>query len=193
MFKNLSFILIVMKLYFATGNTHKLEEARAVLSDYAITVEQLDDKGHEAKEATIQDVARTAAQRLAEKHKKPVIVDDTGVFFEAYKNFPGAHPRLMFELLGYKGLMKLLGERREAYFLCCVACCMPGKKPVLFEGRLDGRIAKKPADLRKDVMPYERIFVPKGMKKTISALTRVEKNKISHRAAAFRKLGEYLA
>ena len=186
-----------MKLYFATGNAHKLDEARAVLKEYGITVEQLDDKGSEDKEATIQEVAQRAARELARKHKKPIIVDDTGIFFEAYKNFPGAHPRLMFECLGYKGLLKLLeGDvrevMREAHFLCCVAFCMPGKEPVLFEGRLNGSITEKVHDLGTDVMPYERIFVPNGMKKTISALTRDEKNKISHRARAVNKLVDFL-
>ena len=182
-----------MKLTFATGNKHKLEEARSVLSEYNIIVEKLDDKGSEDKESTIQQVAMKAAKELAEKHHKPIMVDDTGIFFAAYKNFPGAHPRLMFETLGYKGLLKLLeNESRKAYFLCCVALCFPGKNPILFEGRLDGTIAKKPFDLKKDVMPYERIFTPEGKTKTISAFSREEKNAMSHRAIAFRKLGEYL-
>jgi len=182
-----------MKLYFATQNQHKLDEARAVLSEFDIEVEQLGDKGAEDKNATVQEVARRAARELAQKHNKPVIVDDTGVFFTAYKNFPGAHPKLMFDSLGYEGLLTLLaGKPRDAYFLTAIALCVPGDEPVLFEGRMDGRISMIPYNLDKEVMPYERIFVPKNTVHTLSSLSREKKNSISHRAAALRKLGEFV-
>jgi XTP/dITP diphosphohydrolase len=57
---------------------------------------------------------------------------------------------------------------------------------------LDGRITMIPYHTDRDVMPYERIFVPKNSVHTISALTREQKNKISHRAKAFEKLAVYL-
>ena len=181
-----------MKLYFATGNKHKFAEAQAILKKYNITLEQLDDKGAEDKESTIQEVAKSAAKHLADKHKKPMIVDDTGIFFAAYKNFPGAHPKLMFETLGYKGLLKLLeGENRAAQFVCCVAFCLPGKNPIVFEGILNGTIAEKPFGLSKDVLPYERIFIANG--KPMVSLSRDEKNELSHRAMGFRKLGEWIS
>src|SRR3989338_7512826 len=152
-----------MKLYFATQNQHKLDEARAVLSEFDIEVEQLGDKGAEDKNATVQEVARRAARELAQKHDKPVIVDDTGVFFTAYQNFPGAHPKLMFDCLGYEGLLTLLaGKARDAYFLTAIAFCLPGEDPILFEGRLDVRISMVPFNTDRDVLPYERIFVPEG-------------------------------
>ena len=182
-----------MKLYFATGNQHKLDEARAVLSEFGVAVEALDDKGVEDKNATVQEVALKAARELAYKHNKPVIVDDTGVFFEAYKNFPGAHPKLMFDCLGYEGLLTLLaGKKREAYFLTAVALCLPNEEPVLFEGRLDGRIAMVPFNMYADEQQYDRIFVPRDMTVTLSGMTREKKNTFSHRAIAMRKLGDYI-
>lgn len=182
-----------MKLYFATQNKHKLQEATAVLAACGIKVEQLDVSYLEDKEVSIQETAKRAAKELAEKHQKPIIVDDTGIFFSAYENFPGANAKLNFNSLGYEGLLILLaGKKREAYFLSCVGFCVPGKDPLLFEGRLNGRITMIPFNLEKDVMPYERIFVPKGETRTLSAMKREEKNKISHRAAAFAKLGDYL-
>jgi len=49
-----------------------------------------------------------------------------------------------------------------------------------------------PYNLDKEVMPYERIFVPKNTVHTLSSLSREKKNSISHRAAALRKLGEFV-
>ncbi len=183
-----------MNLLFATQNKHKLSEARAVLGRYGITVVQLDAPKQEDKEATIQEVAKREAKRLAEEHQKPVMVDDTGIFFAAHRNFPGAHPRLMFGCLGYEGLLKLLeGKPRDAFFLCCVAYCEPGAEPQLFEGRLDCTLTEQVFDADKDVMPYERIMAVKGMDKPISSLAREEKNTISHRAKAFEGMAAFLA
>jgi len=182
-----------VKLTFATQNKHKFEEAQAVLSKHNIQVEQLSVSKVEDKEKPMHEIAMSAAQQLANKHKKPIMVDDTGIFFTAYNNFPGANPRLMFGCLGYEGLLKLLaGKSRDACFLCCVGFCMPKKKPMLFEGKLEGHITLVPFNMEKDVMPYERIFVPKGKTHTLSSMTREQKNEISHRAQAFEKLAAYL-
>ncbi len=182
-----------MKLTFATQNKHKFQEAKAVLGKYNIHVEQLNVEKVEDKEKSVHEIAKSAAEQFANRYKKPIMVDDTGIFFKAYSNFPGANPRLMFECLGYEGLLKLLaGKERHAYFLCCVGFCMPKKKPVVFEGKLEGNITLVPFNMEKDVMPYERIFVPKGATKTLSSMTREQKNDISHRAKAFEKLAAFL-
>jgi len=69
-----------MKIYFATKNKHKLEEARAVLKEFDIEVEQLAiDKNEEGD--NIQIIASTESKRLSYQENKPIIVDDTGVFF----------------------------------------------------------------------------------------------------------------
>jgi XTP/dITP diphosphohydrolase len=181
----------IMKLYFATQNKHKLQEAQAVLGRYGVEVEQLDVAKQEDKDASIQEVAKQEAKRLAEEYRKPVMVDDTGVFFSAYKNFPGAHPKLMFESLGFEGLLKLLeGKSRDAYFLCCVAYCSPGGEVELFEGRLDCVVAEEVVESSQDVMPYERILLFDGT--ALCLMSREEKNKISHRAKAFEELAEWL-
>jgi non-canonical purine NTP pyrophosphatase (RdgB/HAM1 family) len=185
-----------MRLLFVTTNRHKAKEVGKVLAPYGITVEQLDRSYDESHDDTIQDIARKAAKRLAEELKRPVMVEDTGIFFAAYPSFPGTMPKLAFQGLGYAGLLKLLegkkGRQRAAYFLSCIAYCEPGGKPQAFKGRLDGTIIDHVEDLKKDVMPYERIFVPEGDTRTISKLTREEKNAISHRAQAARKLAVYL-
>ena len=125
------------------------------------------------------------------------MVEDTGIFFTAYPSFPGTIPKLAFQGLGYAGLLKLLegkiGRERGVYFLSCVGYCEPGKEPVIFEGKLNGKVLDHVEDQDKEVMPYERIIVSEGDTRTISKLTRDEKNAISHRAQATRKLAEYLA
>jgi XTP/dITP diphosphohydrolase len=182
-----------MRITFVTQNMHKYEEAKAVLGKHGIELIQHSVSYVEDKEKTIQEVAKEAAMLFAEKLGKPVMVEDTGIFFTAYENFPGPHPKMMFNCLGYEGLLKLLaGMPREAYFLACVGYCEPGKEPQLFEGRLNGRISMMPFNMEEDVMPYERIFVPEGFVHTVSSLSREKKNEISHRSEAIEKLVAWL-
>lgn len=180
-------------IYFVTKNKHKVLEANAVLSRYDIKVIQVKKDKHESKDDDILKTAKKNALMFAKKLKKKVIVEDTGFFFHAYKEFPGSHPRMMYNLLGYKGLLKLLeGEKnRKAEFRTVVAYS-DGKKVKTFVGKLEGRITKKVYGKNKKVMPYERIFVPKDYKKPVALMSRILKNKISHRSKAFDKLGRYL-
>lgn len=179
-----------MKIYIITGNKHKVSEAKAVFSEFGIVVEQINDKKHEPKEKTISEISELNAKYFYEKYKKPIIVDDTGVFFEAYPNFPGNHPKLMFELLGYKGLLKLVeNEKKEAKFKAAVSF-YDGETLKTAVGEFDCIIDTKVHDLDKDVLPYERILLFHG--KPISQYSREEKNKYSHRAKAFREIARYL-
>ncbi len=182
-----------MKLYLATKNGHKVTEINEIMKKFKIKVEQLAVEKEEPSDMTIQEVAAYSAQKIANQCKKTVIVDDTGIFFEAYKDFPGSRPKFVFESIGYDGIFRLLkGKNTKAYFLTAAAYARPGKEPKLFEGRSNGRIALKVYNPKKDRMPYERIFIPDGFNKTLSDLSLEEKNKISHRAKAFQKLGRWL-
>lgn len=181
-----------MELSLVTTNNHKVIEAQLALKPYNIKVLQINDEKIEHKDDTVENTAKHNAEFFANKYKKPVIVEDTGVFFEAYQNFPGNNAKLMFNLLGYKGLLKLLqGEKRKAYLKTAIGFCEPGKKPRLFVGEMHGSIAEDVQDLNKDVLPYERIFITNNSIR-LSSLSKEEKDKISHRGKAFRLLGEFL-
>ena len=182
-----------MKVIFITTNKHKFAEVQDILKSYSVAVEQLAVDYEENHDASIDEVARTAAEKLANELKKPVVLEDTGLFFAAYDGFPGALPKFVFKTLGYRGIFKLLaGESREAYFKTVAAYCEPGQEPVLFEGVMKGIITETVYNEDKDEMPYDRIFIPEGKDVTISDMTLQEKNSFSQRAAAFRKFGEYM-
>ncbi len=76
-----------MKLYFATQNKHKVEEATSVLGKHHIQVEHLNIRYLEDKELSMEETAKLAAKQIADKYKKPVIVDDTGIFLLPTKIF----------------------------------------------------------------------------------------------------------
>ncbi|PIN80380.1 non-canonical purine NTP pyrophosphatase [Candidatus Woesearchaeota archaeon CG10_big_fil_rev_8_21_14_0_10_34_8] len=186
-----------MKLYLATTNPHKVMEVKMLLANFGIKVEKaLDCTKIEPKEWTIEKVAKENAKRLADASGKPTIVDDSGCFFSAFKDFPGALSNWAYKQLGYDGFMKLLeGKNREAVFKCAAAVCFPGEEAKVFIGEMKGKITLQPESLDDksfEPFPYERIFVIDGFDVPVCKISKEEKNKHSHRGNAFRKLGEYL-
>ncbi len=182
-----------MELVFITTNKHKVQEVQEILKPYDIVVVQHAANYEENHDASIEEIAKQAAKKLAEEVGKPVCVDDTGLFFEAYPGFPGALPKFVYQTLGYKGILKLLdSEKKCAEFKCAVGFCEPGSEPLVFEGFMPGIITEKVFDEDNEAMPYDRIFIPDGETKTISSLPIETKNQLSHRGKAFRKLGKYL-
>jgi XTP/dITP diphosphohydrolase len=182
-----------MKVTFISTNKHKFKEVKDVLKEYPIDLEWLEMKYDEDHEDGIEETAKKAAEKLANELKKPIILEDTGLFFEAYPGFPGPAPKFIFNTLGYKGILKLLdGERRGAYFKTVAAYCKPNEKPVVFEGIMKGHFANEVFNEGKDVMPYDRFFIPEGFDKTISDMTIAEKTAISQRGKAFRAFGEFV-
>jgi len=183
-----------MRITFITTNKHKFVEVSQLLRGYQIELEHLDQSYEENHDTSLEEIARNAAYTMACALRQPVVLEDTGLFFEAYDGFPGALPKFVFATLGYQGIFKLLeGESRNAYFKTVAGFCMPNGKPILFEGILRGMIAKNVHEANKDVMPYDRIFIPEGASRVIAQFSIAEKNIFSQRAKAFTKFGQYIA
>ena len=179
-----------MKIYLITKNKHKVAEVKTVMKEFDIEVEQIAEKKVEEKGKSLTEVAEHNAKLFYEKYKKPIVVDDTGVFFKAYPNFPGSQPKRIFNEIGYQGLLKKLeGKNKEAYFKTVVGY-YDGSILKTFEGILECKADDKVHDRDVDVLPYERILMVDN--KPLSRFSRKDKNKISHRAKAFRKLGKWI-
>ncbi|MDD5253769.1 MAG: RdgB/HAM1 family non-canonical purine NTP pyrophosphatase [Candidatus Nanoarchaeia archaeon] len=183
----------MINITFVTTNKHKFEEVKHFLRDYPINLEHLERGYDENHDLTAEEISSNAAKKLAEELNKKVIVEDTGLYFEAFNNFPGIFPKFVMNSIGYKGILKLLkGENRNAYFRTVAAFCEPGKEPKIFDGTMKGRITTKVYDIDKDAMPYNRIFIPDNKKKPISSMTLEERNSFSQRAQAFKKFGDFI-
>ncbi|MBI5635510.1 non-canonical purine NTP pyrophosphatase [Candidatus Micrarchaeota archaeon] len=185
-------MVLKMKVLFATSNHNKVAQAKIALPDFE--VEQLDADVFEIKSLNLQETIERKAIDTFNLVKKPVVVEDTCLFFEAYENFPGTYSKFCYQTLGLNGLLKLLeGKDRKAKFVSSVAFIEAGmEKPIVFSGEMNGRISEKIVGKIVYKMPYATIFIPSGSDKTFNELTSEEKNAVSHRASAFRKLGEWL-
>jgi XTP/dITP diphosphohydrolase len=181
------------KLLFVTTNKHKFEEVKNVLDNFGIEIGQLIMEYEEDKEDDMAEVCKKASKDLADKMNKPLFVEDTGLFFDAYDNFPGPLPKFVFNGIGFEGIFRLLeGKDRSAYFKTVIGYCDPGKEPVLFEDIMKGQFSEKVILPEKEAMPYDHIFIPEGYDKAIVEMDLETKNFFSQRGKAARKLGEFL-
>lgn len=181
------------KLYFVTTNEHKVREIAVVLAGFGVKLLQKKIELLEPGLETVEEVALAKAEHAFRLLRRPLIVEDTGIFFDAYRNFPGVFSKRVWLGIGFDGLMRLLrGKNRGAKFKVAIAYIDKPGKPKLFVGTLHGKILKKVKKISAQRLPYEKIFVPDGHKKTIVEMTLPEKNHISHRGKAARKLGKWL-
>ncbi len=173
-----------------TGNKDKYNEIKKILESYGIKSEQVPLSFPETKE-NVEEISIEKAKNAFSVLKRPLIVDDTGVFFDAYENFPGHLAKRIYHSLGFKGLLKLVeGEERGASFKT-VVCYIDEKTIKTFVGELRGAITTKVYPTSRVDLPYERIFIPEGFDRPMCMLDIEEKNKISHRSKAVRKFAEW--
>tara|TARA_Y100000310_G_scaffold71983_1_gene67919 strand:+ start:1033 stop:1590 length:558 start_codon:yes stop_codon:yes gene_type:complete len=182
-----------MNLTISTGNKHKVHEMSKILKEYRIKIKQVELEIYEPDFDSIEKIAKEKARQAYEKIKKPIIAEDTGVYFEGYNNFPGVMAKRVYLGIGFSGLLNLIrnAKNKRCYFKTAVAY-FDGKKYKVFSGKLKGKLLDKTVSLDKNRLPYEKLFIPNGYKKALVDISLNEKNKISHRAIATRKLGEWL-
>lgn len=179
-------------VFFATSNKHKFEEARFVFADFGIDLKMLKGKGVEIQSEDLSEIARNAARSASTRFKKPLIVEDAGLFIRGLGGFPGPYSSYVFQTIGTRGILKLLRENdnRSAEFKSSLAFCEPGGKPVVFGGRVKGKIAIKGSG--DNGFGFDPIFTPRGRTVTFAYMNSQEKSKISHRGKAMRKFAVWL-
>jgi len=174
----------------ATGNHHKYREAREVLSEMGVELRLLEVKRVEIQADDPATIAAFSVERLAED--RPVVVEDAGLFIDHYGGFPGPYSSYALQTVGLEGLLKLMEgvEERDASFQSAVAFRC-GKETRCFRGVVRGKVTQR--ILGTAGFGYDPIFIPdEGNGRTFGEMTSIEKNVLSHRARAFKALGEWL-
>lgn len=188
-----------MKLVFATGNVNKAKEIRSMLPDGTelLTLKDLDLKEDIPETAaTLEGNAKLKANYIVEHFGIDCFADDTGLEVQALNNEPGVYSaRYAGEQKSSEDNMNLLLEKlegksdRSARFRTVIALYIDGKMHT-FEGIVNGMIIE---EKRGDQgFGYDPIFVPEGYTTTFAEMSMTEKNSVSHRARAFRKMFDFL-
>src|SRR5690554_5977386 len=96
------------KIYYATSNPVKFEEVSKFFKEYPeIELKQFTKELFEIQSENQKEIALLKAEQAWEMLQQPVIVDDSGIFFHKYHNFPGTFTKFIYQSLGMKNIEKL--------------------------------------------------------------------------------------
>lgn len=187
------------RFIFGTHNSHKLKEIRELAGD-AFGFFSLDDIGfHEEVPETAETLAGNALQKARYIHERTgdnCFADDTGLEIDFLGGRPGVYSA-RYAGPGHdheKNIQKVLHEMgdtddRSARFRTVIALILRGEE-YLFEGKVEGVILK---DKRgSEGFGYDPIFMPDGYNRSFAQMSLDEKNRISHRGRATRRLIKFL-
>ncbi|RLI85084.1 MAG: non-canonical purine NTP pyrophosphatase, RdgB/HAM1 family [Archaeoglobales archaeon] len=172
-----------MELTFVTSNEGKFREAEEIAARYGIKLKWKKMSYLEPQGSSLEEIAKLSAEALSEELKEPFFLEDSGLFVEALKGFPGPYSSYVFKTIGNEGIVKLMDgvENRKAYFLAVVAY-FDGEKVQIFTGKVEGEIA---TEMRGDRgFGFDPIFLYGS--KTFAEMGD-EKNEVSHRRRALEK------
>jgi len=171
---------------FASSNTNKYEEAKKILAEFDIELDFFQTDLVEIQDDSLAKIAVQKALNAYDKCKKPVIIEDDGLFIESLSGFPGPYSSYIFNTIGNNGILKLMGDNRDAQFVAIIAFCDSSNEPTLFESRVAGTISK---NIQDGGWGYDPIFIPEKQNKTYAELT--NKNKLSHRYESLKKFASW--
>ncbi|MFC1613340.1 RdgB/HAM1 family non-canonical purine NTP pyrophosphatase [Patescibacteria group bacterium] len=194
-----------MKLIFATHNSGKVKEMKALLADFKINVLSAEEAG--IFEDVIEDGdtfeknALKKAYFISEKTGEFSVADDSGICIDALDGKPGIMSARWAgenasdeDIVNYtiKQIENIDDKKLTARFTAVLALSAPDGKNWFFKGVIEGKVVKSPRGKNRAKLPYDMIFIPEGHKRTFAEMTDEEKNSLSHRGIAFRKLKEFL-
>ena len=175
------------ELFFASSNNHKFEEAQRILSNLGLEINMFKTTLEEIQSNSMNEIAKRKALDAFRKIKKPVIIEDDGLFIESLDGFPGPYSSYVYDTIGNKGIMRLLEniETRNAEFVAIIAYC-DGDDVKLFESSIPGKIS---LSIEEGGWGYDPIFIPDGESKTYANVS--DKDKFSHRSASLKKFSDW--
>jgi XTP/dITP diphosphohydrolase len=198
------------KLVFATNNSHKLEEVRALLREAGPEIEErfeilsLADIGCDVDipetGMTFYDNALQKAEYVKVHYNLDCFADDSGLEVRALGMEPGVRSARYADDAGFThnsdaNMDKLLRnmtniKERQAQFRAVIVLLMDGKR-LEFEGVCRGEITRERSGSKG--FGYDPVFVPEGHTVTFAEMAMEDKNVISHRGKAVRQLVKYLS
>ena len=189
-----------INLIFATSNQNKVLEIQKILPK-KFNIKSLKDLNYfedvPENENTIEGNAIFKAKYIYEKFNINVFADDTGLEVEALNGEPGVHSARYAGTTrnSEKNIKKLLKnlkniKNRNARFKTVIALIINNKLHI-FSGIVEGYILDSPKG--NNGFGYDPIFCPNGFDKSFAELTLKEKNLISHRSLAMKKLIDFIS
>lgn len=187
---------MIKKLVMATNNANKLREAREILAPLGVEVLSQCEAGAncdpEENGSTFAENAMIKAKAVYDAVKLPTIADDSGLCVDALDGRPGVYsaryaPEGQHCAKLLEEMKDIPAEKRAAHFQCSIAF-IDGDTQEVLEAACNGAIGFESKGTNG--FGYDPVFL--YGERTLAEMSADEKNKISHRGAALRKLYSFL-
>jgi len=195
----------ISKLLIGTNNKGKYKEIKDLLPKYIKIHSTSEFKLKSPREdgMTFEENSIIKSKHFSKKTKLICLADDSGLEIDILDKNPGIYSARWGGTKGnfkkaisrvYKELSKKdknwKKKKVKARFICALSICYLDKKIASVSGKVEGYISIKPKG--KNGFGYDPIFIPKNKRKTFGEMSSLQKYKIDHRFAAFKKIRKFL-
>lgn len=176
-------------LVFVTSNPNKAIEAERILG---LSLVRADISLPEIQAAEIEDITLHKLESARSSGFHRLLVEDVSLGFDGLGGFPGPYVKWLLQGAGGAGLAAIAYalNDRTATARCCVGY-WDGTRTHLAIGQVRGTVLVHPRGEQR--FGWDAWFVPQGSEKSFGEMTADEKDRISHRAQAWRKIRSVLA
>ena len=191
------------KLIFATGNEDKMREIREILADSEYEILSMKEAGADLDivedGTTFEENAMIKAKAVMEATGALTLADDSGLEIDAFDGGPGVYSaRYLGKDTPYTEKNRIILDKmkdipekdRTARFVCVIAAAFPDGQTHTTRGTMEGIIGYEAKG--ENGFGYDPIFYLPDLKKYSAQLSSEEKNDLSHRGKALRKMREVL-
>jgi XTP/dITP diphosphohydrolase len=195
----------ILKLLIGTNNKGKYKEIKDLLPKYIKTYSTSEFKLMSPKEdgLTFEENSIIKSKYFSKKTRLICLADDSGLEIDFLDKSPGIYSARWGGKKGdfkkainrvYRELSKKdknwKYKKIKARFICALSICYLDKKIASVMGKVEGHISDKPKG--KNGFGYDPIFIPNNKRKTFGEMSSIQKYKIDHRFAAFKKIKKFL-
>ncbi len=189
------------EIIFFSNNKNKIQEISNLFMRFNYKLLSLNDFKDTASPIengkTFKDNAKIKSIYGYKKFNKICFADDSGICIEALNGAPGINSKQYLGSENKKNVIlnKIISlaknkNKYKAFFETSICLTLNIDKQIFFSGKVYGKISLK---IRGNHgFGYDPIFIPDGMNLTFSEMSLHQKNLLSHRAIAIKKLSEYL-
>ena len=178
------------RIFCATTNMGKFDEIKRYANEHEPLIEfkQFDQDLPEIQSMNQEVIAIDKAEQAWKLLKEPVLVDDAGVYFDHYNEFPGTMSKFIFHGLGFEGLLKLVEDDNRASLRLYMVYKDNEADHHIFEGVCKGKIVRPKKFQAHIGLPYDAIFVPDGSDKPMGEIRGTQEEKqYAYRLRALQK------
>lgn len=163
------------EINFITQNQGKIEELRAKAEPFRVKINHIDAPYPELQADTLEEVVNYALVYCRTTFPSPFIIEDSGLFIDKLRGFPGPYSSYVYKTIGINGVLKLAEANTPARFESVLGCYYYGDI-MLFTGSVEGAIVSPRG---AGGFGFDPIFEYK--RRTFGEMTIDEKTACSHR------------